>query len=465
MGPRQGERGVSWRNVCLTLASFVFYAWGEPKWVVPLFILAWINYMIGKRLEKGRKHTLLWLWFGVVFDLGVLAYVKYGAWLGNCGIEFLQLLGHMPADAALFVPMALPLGVSFFTFQAMSYLVDIYRGDVPPARTYVNFSCYLTMFSQLVAGPIVRYADIAGDITEQRGNADMFYTGVRRFVLGLGKKILVANQVAMLADMCFTLDSADLSTPIAWVGILAYAAQIYFDFSAYSDMAIGLGLMFGFRFLENFRHPYSALSMQDFWRRWHISLSSWFRDYVYIPLGGNRGSTARTYINLVLVFFLCGLWHGAALNFVLWGLWHGAFLVVERAGLHRLLAKLPSLLRRVYVWLGFLGGWVLFRADDMDHVGVYFRALLGVGAEENKLLLLFAQNSPLSLLILAAALVGSLGIPAKAYVFLRDYAAARGRGSELCMEGGTILFGLCLLVMSSSLVLAGSYNPFIYFRF
>lgn len=366
--------------------------------------------MLGELMERHRAYARWWLAGGIVLDLGVLLLVKYGAWLGNACIEVLQLVNLLPADAPLLQGMALPLGVSFFTFQAISYLVDIYRGGVAAASTYINFSCYLTMFSQLVAGPIVRYADIAKDIgTRPTGKEglDMFYAGVQRFVLGLGKKILIANQVALLADWVFQMDALALGPVLAWIGILAYAAQIYYDFSAYSDMAIGLGLMFGFRFLENFRHPYASLSIQEFWRRWHISLSSWFRDYVYIPLGGNRISPLRTYVNLLVVFFLCGLWHGAAVNFVLWGLWHGAFLVLERAGWGIGLEALPRLVRRCYVWLVFLGGWVLFRAEDMTHAHQYTLALLGLATEKIAALGPLLHDKVLLLSVLAASLVGS----------------------------------------------------------
>ena len=307
--------------------------------------------------KPGRHRRRQWLLtIAVAANLGMLVYFKY--------LNFLLVtLGRVGLGLS-WEHVVLPLGISFFIFQAMSYTIDVYRGDVPPARDPVAFACYITMFPQLVAGPIVRYLDVANQLRCRTISAEKMASGIRRFIIGLAKKVLVANQMAILADQSFALSSTEISFGAAWMGTLAYTLQIYFDFSGYSDMAIGLGRMFGFEFLENFNYPYIARSVQDFWRRWHISLSTWFRDYLYIPLGGNRGSVAGTCFNLLAVFALCGFWHGASVNFLLWGLFHGVFLMLER--ICRGHFRAPRLLGHVYTLVVVMFGWVLFRAETWD---------------------------------------------------------------------------------------------------
>ncbi len=483
LGPRQGEQGVLWRNSALCIGSFIFYAWGEPLWVIPLFILAWINYELGKWIEAAKAkpsvYQVKWnvfaknywnakkiLIFGIICNIGLLFVVKYGVWILNniFKISFYPTIGLTPNPIELDI-IALPLGISFFTFQATSYLIDVYRGDIAAARRYIDFSCYLSMFSQLVAGPIVRYADIADEITSRKDNISMFYRGIKRFVIGLAKKILIANQVALIADWVFALPHDELTTEYAWVGILAYAMQIYFDFSAYSDMAIGIGLMFGFNYLENFKHPYAARSMQDFWRRWHISLSSWLRDYLYIPLGGSRGSNLQTYCNLFIIFFICGLWHGAALTFIIWGLWHGLFLVFERSAIGQFIPKMPTILQHLYVWIVFLVGWVFFRTEDIFQSWIYLQALGGITPAGLGSLTVFILEDTSSAVLLLIATILSFGKITDYFKAFYQSMQTKSILQKNILEINIILYGCLLCFLCGMFILSGSYNPFIYFRF
>src|SRR4051812_1626918 len=313
--------------------------------------------------------------FAVTLNLVVLGIFKYANFFADNVNALLRAGGIEPVA----VPrVLLPIGISFFTFHAISYVIDVSRRDASAQKSPVHAALYLLLFPQLIAGPIIRYRDIADQLARRIVSLDDFAYGVRRFVVGLGKKVLIANTVAGPADRIFSMPSAQLDAPHAWLGVLCYTLQIYFDFSGYSDMAIGLGRMFGFRFPENFRWPYIADTVQEFWRRWHISLSSWFRDYLYLPLGGNRVSPARVYRNLVIVFFLCGLWHGASWNFVVWGLFHGSFLVMERIGLARAVRRMWTPLRHVYLLLVVMIGWVFFRADTLAGAVAFLKAMAGL---------------------------------------------------------------------------------------
>ncbi len=481
IGPKKGDKGVLWRNTFLSIGSFIFYAWGEPLWVLPLFFLAWVNYVLGKYIERAKAnthtnaHNILQkiltspkklLIIGILCNLGLLFVVKYGIWVSNAllHISFYPHFGINP-DPIVLDPFALPLGVSFFTFQATSYLIDIYRGDIVAAKRYIDFSCYLTMFSQLVAGPIVRYADIEDEITKRADSVSLFYKGIKRFVIGFAKKILVANQLALVADWVFALPQYSLSTEYAWIGIIAFALQVYFDFSAYSDMAIGIGLMFGFHYMENFKHPYGARSMTEFWSRWHISLTSWLRDYLYFPLGGSHKGTFHTYFNILTVFFLCGLWHGASLSFVLWGLWYGIFIALERAFLGKVLAVTPRVLQHIYVWLIYLAGCVFSHSEDMSKIFDYFKTLVGITpAGLGSLLSFVTEHSYYSIMIVLATII-SFGKP---YRMFRDYykqVQCASEATQLKVEIVIALYGIILCVLCAMFMLNGSYNPFIYFRF
>jgi alginate O-acetyltransferase complex protein AlgI len=444
---------VSLRNGMLTLCSLAFYVWGETYNVFLLLIMFVANYVIGKLIYRdGReeKKTKVWLIIGIVLNLSTLFVYKYSGWIaGMLGLDFVP-------------SFILPLGISFFTFHAISYLVDIYRREIQASRNILNFATYFVMFPHLVAGPIVRFAHVMEDLRRKRGNLDLFYSGVCRFVVGLAKKTLIANQVALIADAAFSVPMDTLGTGTAWLGAIAYTLQIYFDFSAYSDMAIGLAAMFGFRFHENFDHPYSATSIQDFWKRWHISLSSWLRDYLYIPLGGNRKGNRRTYINLLLIFFFCGLWHGANWTFILWGLFHGVFLVIERFGFARWLDSKSVILTRFYVILTFITAWVIFRADSLTQAFGYLKNMFFFQFKEIPVVVEYKFSTQFWI-ALVVGIFASSGIPVKLWRRWRERVMASG--SEGVYESANLGYGVLLVLLSSMSLLAGTYNPFIYFRF
>jgi alginate O-acetyltransferase complex protein AlgI len=360
----------------------------------------------------------------------------------------------------------LPIGISFFTFQALSYIIDLYRNETTVQRSLLNFALYKALFPQLIAGPIVRYRDVARQIERRTVSLHDFSSGVQRFIIGLGKKVLIANVMGRAADTIFATPAETLPATLAWIGAIAFMLQIYFDFSGYSDMAIGLGRMFGFHFLENFNYPYIARSIREFWRRWHISLSTWFRDYLYIPLGGNRHGAARTGANLLLVFLLCGLWHGASWTFLIWGVYHGFFLVLERVPVvGRLLDRLPAPLQHAYVLLVVLVGWVFFRADTFVHALAYLQAMVDFSrAPLFNSQLFLALNNEFSL-TLVAAVIGS----APVFALLQRWRAGRPivsapavRWLAATAQVGSLGF---VLVYSIAAVLGGAHNPFLYFRF
>jgi len=433
---------LPWKNAVLLVASLVFYAWGEPRFVPILLLSALLNYSTGLAIARAGARRKLWLVVGVAANLAMLAWFKYLAFLG----EALGQLFHV--DASL-PPVVLPLGISFFTFQGLSYLIDVYRKDVEAQPDFWRFATYKAMFPQLTAGPIVRYKQIAAEIgARQLPNARVL-AGLEQFVLGLAQKVLLANTLAVPADRIFGLDPVTLSAPTAWIGLLCYTLQIYYDFCGYSNMAIGIGHMTGFSYPRNFDKPYSAASVTEFWQRWHMSLSSWFRDYVYIPLGGNRLGPLRTYANLAIVFLLCGLWHGAAWTFVAWGFWHGALLVIERMGVLALLARLPRLLAQGWTLLAVMAGWVLFRSHDMAAAAGYYIALGGQAAR--------AEGRPWQVDIGPAELTALL--VALACALTRGGAgqiAGRWRHAPLAVAG---------LALCAASLAGGTYNPFIYYRF
>ena len=368
--------GLQRRNHWLLGMSLLFYAWGEPAYLALLLASTLINYGLGRWLESAgtpaRRKTVVTL--AVAVNIGFLGFFKYVALV----VTTLNALLQLPGLPVLPVPtIALPIGISFFTFHALSYIIDVYRGKWRAARDPRDVALYIFFFPQLIAGPILRWHAIAPQLEQRSVNREQFADGIRRFVGGLAKKMIIANAVALPADQIFALPPGQLSPAVAWLGAACYTLQIYFDFSGYSDMAIGLGKMFGFAFMENFDFPYVAQSVRDFWRCWHISLSSWFRDYVYIPLGGNRVSAVRNHLNLLVVFFLCGLWHGANWTFVAWGLYHGLFLVLERTRWGGVVNQAPRPLRHAYTLLVVLFGWVLFRADSFTAATHYLAAMFG----------------------------------------------------------------------------------------
>ncbi|MEO0652607.1 MAG: MBOAT family protein [Planctomycetota bacterium] len=435
-------------NAWLLLASLVFYFWGE-QWLV-LWMVASIatNWLLGLAIGRARARGGRGLGFvalGVLVNLGLLGWFKYANFFVGGFVDG-------------WVEIALPIGISFYTFQALSYLLDVSRGNAEVQNNPLDFGLYIALFPQLIAGPIVRYRDIAEQLRERRASIELFASGVHRFVLGLTKKVIVADWAAQAADGLFGVPTSELSPTAAWLGLAAYTIQIYFDFSGYSDMAIGLGRMFGFRLLENFRWPYISRSITEFWRRWHISLSSWFRDYLYIPLGGNRRGVLNTYRNLVLVFLLCGLWHGAAWTFVAWGAYHGLFLVLERRGLGGILDRAPVALRHAYVVVVVMFGWLLFRADSLAHAAGYARALVGLTNSPEAVVHLGRHFGNCQAAALVLGVIGSTPWLPWLGERLRSY--PRPWVEVASLVG---LAGLWFVAMAT--VAADTYNPFIYFRF
>lgn len=409
---------------------------------------------MGRFIDNVKNSTILLrriiLILALGANLGILFYFKYYNF-------FVSNLNSLTGIDISLKHIVLPIGISFFTFQGMSYILDIYMGKVQVQKKLLNVALYISLFPQLVAGPIVRYSDINKQIDERSVNVHKFAEGVKRFIIGLGKKVIIANSFAAVADRAFSTPSGDLSVAFAWIGAIAYAIQIYFDFSGYSDMAIGLGKMLGFDFLENFNYPYISKTVTEFWRRWHISLSSWFRDYVYIPLGGNR--TGNVYVNLFTVFFLTGLWHGASWNFVIWGLWHGVFLIVERLGKNRgINLKLPVGIKWLYTMLIVVIGWVLFRASNFDAAVSYIGSMLGMHENmmvDNLSRLVIEENW----LLFLCAVLASFSIISKLKKTLTH---------TLIIKFGYIITPILyigLFILSISYTVTSTYNPFIYFNF
>lgn len=450
------------KNAVLLVCSLWFYAWGEGHYAIVVGVSVLANWLFGRAIgssdDPARRRR--WLILAIVANLGTLAVFKYA----NFAVENLNaLLAALAIAPVVWSAIPLPLGISFFTFHAISYVVDVFKRNAKAERRLPDFALYILLFPQLIAGPIIRWRDIAQQFGQRETRiADMAY-GTRRFLLGLAKKVLVANTLGAVADRIFTLPAGELTTPLAWLGLVCYTLQIYFDFSGYSDMALGLMRVFGFRILENFNYPYIAQSVREFWRRWHISLSNWFRDYLYIPLGGNQAGQGRAYFNLALVFFLCGLWHGASWPFVIWGLWHGLFLVAERVGLDRLLQHVGPL-RHVYTLLAVMGGWVLFRCETLSHAIGYYAALLGQGQGDPARQPLMLYLDPLVATTLLVAVVGSMPVARRVAAWCEQLSARSRFGSAAVLSADVAWTFGCLLAACAWLA-AGTYNPFIYFRF
>lgn len=434
-------RANALRNSALLGVSLLFYTWGEAANVLILLAMGGMNWLAGWGLARTRRPKLL-LAASIAVNLGVLFFFKYAFWLISLTVPGIVLETR-----------GIPLGISFFTFHAISYLVDLYRGHIGPARNALDFMTYFCMFPHLVAGPIVRYAQVAGELRTRGPDRDLFAFGVFRFLVGLNKKVLIANSVSILADSAFTVSAASgLGSVDAWIGCVAYTIQIYFDFSGYSDMAIGLAAMAGFRFEENFKRPYSSVSIRDFWRRWHISLATWFRDYLYIPLGGSKKTEVVTYRNLLLVFLLCGLWHGASFNFVIWGLWHGMFLVLERLPFGRVLESLPRLVTRAYTLLVVMFGWIFFRAECLNDAIRYLGQMFSFSFTPS--ILFYHAAAPLFLVVGVMLCL----LPDKVI-------AAPTSRNPAAFTMGTFVLQALLAVASVGLLVVGTRNPFIYFNF
>ena len=440
---------LRWRNLALLLTSLVFYGWGEPIYISIMVLSILIDYTHGLLVEKYRSRDKLARWFvaeSVLLNLGLLGFFKYWDF-------FAANLSLIPGVSIPTLGLPLPIGISFFTFQTMSYTIDVYRGEAKAQKNIINFGAYVTLFPQLIAGPIVRYQTVADELEHRDCAADLFADGVKRFACGIGKKVLLANNIGLLWEAASAQAAPTVLT--AWLGVIAYGFQIYFDFSGYSDMAIGLGRMLGFRFLENFNYPFLADSITDFWRRWHISMGTWFRDYVYIPLGGNKGGLAKQLSNIAIVWLLTGFWHGASWNFVLWGVYFGILLVLEKLFLLRWLKRLPAVLRHIYALVLVTISWTLFAFTDIGAGFAWLKAMFfGTLFDSGSLYLLLTYGPMLVICALAATPLGK-----RCYEKLNSRLGPRALTVVDC--GGL----LCVLVMAAAYLVSGSYNPFLYFRF
>lgn len=442
-----------YRNFILFAASLFFYAWGEPVYIILMLFSTAANYTLGLLLDARRVKDRMArpvLWAAVLINVGLLCLFKYSAFLLQT-VNF--LLGTSLVDPGL----KLPIGISFYTFQALSYIVDVYRGEVPAQRSFIAFGTYIALFPQLIAGPIVRYRTVAGQLVGRAEGLESFGEGIRRFVAGLGKKVLLANNLGLLWQQVQQTPPSEVTVLAAWLGIIAFALQLYFDFSGYSDMAIGLGKMFGFTFPENFLYPYISRSITEFWRRWHISLGSWFRDYVYIPLGGNRRGKPALYRNLLAVWLLTGLWHGAGWNFVLWGLYYGLILALEKAFLLKWLRRTPRFTCHAYVLLLVLLGWVLFAFDSLPAGRQYLQTLFGLGGAGvyNREALYYLYTHAL---LIAIALFA-------ATPFINKVKQKLFASSAALYYAAATLSCLAVLLLSTAYLVDTTYNPFLYFRF
>lgn len=476
-------------NVYLLLISLVFYFWGE-NWLVWIIIVRTIiDYFCALLIEgiipiRIKKYctsgkTLLTirklaLFISIFSNLAFLGYFKYFNFFID---NFYITLQHFDINASVlgnFPKIALPLGISFYTFQSMSYTLDVYYKKVKATINYFNFACYVVLFPQLVAGPIVRYLDIENQLKNRDVSSDDFFYGIKRFTYGLAKKVLIANNVAHIVNQIFTIPAEHIYFSVAWFGVIAYSLQLYFDFSGYSDMAIGMGRMFGFKFPENFNYPYVSQSIQEFWRRWHISLSTWFRDYLYIPLGGNRCGKFRMHMNLVLVFFLCGFWHGASWNFIIWGIYHGVFLILERVGLDKILNKTPKIIRHLYTLIVVMFSWVIFRADTLSYGVEYLTAMImPIPAKADSFIaypITMYANRLTVIVIIIGILVSMSAFPwAQKHYDNRLKKSWFSSFSDNTIDIGhsfiTLITIMSLLLLSLANLSIGGFNPFLYFRF
>ena len=444
------------KNLVLLLCSLVFYAWGEPVYIFLMMFSILFNYISGIELERHRQKQeegklRLCFWTTVAANLAILGFFKY------YGFFILNLNKILPFDIP-YKELALPIGTSFYPLQTLSYIIDVYRGKVEVQKNLIYFGTYVTMFPQLIAGPIVRYADVEKQLRSRNINIAKFGDGVLWFLRGLGKKVLLANNIGMVFDTILAMGAGERSVLTAWVGCLAYTMQIYYDFSGYSDMAIGLGKMFGFEFMKNFEYPYISKSITEFWRRWHISLGTWFREYVYIPLGGNRVTVPKHIRNILVVWMLTGFWHGAAWNFMFWGLYYGLLLLVEKYFLHALLEKAPAVFSHIYTMLLVMVGWVFFFAPSMGQAFTYLGNMVGIGGNglvDGAGIYYLTTN-------LVLFLIMALCATPKVYELFRHFTLADNSVFRLV---GTILVYLVIFAASTAYLVNVTYNPFLYFRF
>lgn len=443
------------KNYVMLAASLIFYAWGEPVYIILMILSIILNYFCGQDIYEKRDNARamkMSLMFGVVMNLLILGFFKY------YGLLMDTINAILPIDIPYRV-LALPIGISFYTFQAMSYLIDVYRKEVKPQENVLYFALYISIFPQLIAGPIVRYIDIEEQLKERSINSTKFGEGAMYFIRGLAKKVVLANTFGSVYEQVAAMQMGSFSTLTAWVGAIAYAFQIYFDFGGYSDMAIGLGKMFGFEFLPNFNYPYIAKSITDFWRRWHISLSTWFREYVYIPLGGNRCTPSRHILNLLIVWMLTGLWHGAQWNFMFWGLYYGVILILEKYLWGSKIEKLPSAVQHIYAFVLVLFGWVFFFSPTLGYAGQYLKVMFGIGAkgifDKQGFFMIFTNWLLIVIAILASAPRG--------YKLLKKITGCWQ--SEEVRAIVTCAVYIAMFLLCIAFLVTETYNPFLYFRF
>lgn len=448
---------VPWKgkNLVLLLCSLVFYAWGEPVYVLLMLFSILFNYLSGieidyYRTQNNPERLKRCFWFTVIVNLGILGFFKYyGFLIGN-------LNAVLPFDIP-YRELALPVGISFYTFQTLSYIIDVYKGVVPVQKNFISFGAYVTMFPQLIAGPIVRYTDVDAQLSRRSLTLYKFGQGVSWFLRGLGKKVLLANNIGMTYDAIAAMLPGERSVLTAWIGCIAYAMQIYFDFGGYSDMAVGLGKMFGFEFVRNFDYPYISKSITEFWRRWHISLGTWFREYVYIPLGGNRVSKGKHIRNILVVWLLTGFWHGAAWNFMLWGVYYGLLLLVEKFFLAPKLSRLPGVVQQIYSFILVLLGWVLFFSPTLGAAFSYIGNMFGIGGHgliDSTGLYYFTG----SFLLLAICFLCSTPWPWKKF---KRFSLKSGSAPSVT---ATVVY-TAIFIFSIAYLVNATYNPFLYFRF
>jgi len=442
---------VKWRNPWLFVVNFIFYGWGEPVYLFLMIFSITVNYIHGYFIHKYRENDALAKRFvlsNTIINLALLVFFKYFDLIAVTlsaipGLHFITPLG-----------ITLPIGISFYTFQTMSYPIDVYREDADVQKNYISFGTFVALFPQLIAGPIVRYKDVSEQLDFRAGSLDQFASGIRRFIVGLGKKVLIANTVSLLWNIYKAMPLSELTVLGSWLGIIAFSFQIYFDFSGYSDMAIGLGRMLGFEFLENFDYPYIAKSITEFWRRWHMSLGTWFRDYVYIPLGGNRRGYGRQFLNIIIVWALTGIWHGANWTFLVWGIYYAFFLILEKSFLLRVFEKTPPWIQHLYTLLIVVCGWVFFDLDSFSRAGHYFSAMFGASGTG-----LFSPADLYYLSNFAIMLIVSALASTKMWKNLYDKINPRVQSVI------TPLLIIIVLALSTAYLVDNSYNPFIYFRF
>ena len=445
----------TWKNLVLFLSSLIFYAWGEPVYIVLMLFSTVVDYINGGLAgyfinRDNKKAAKIFVFLSVIINLSLLGVFKYtgfitGIWNDITGMDIKAK------------ELALPIGISFYTFQTMSYTIDVYRKDAKPEKNIINFGAYVTMFPQLIAGPVVRFKDISVMLKERNITIENLSYGALRFVTGLGKKVILANQAGEIFKTITAYSNENLTTVSAWFGMLMFTLQIYFDFSGYSDMAIGLMSVFGFKIPENFNYPYMSRSITDFWRRWHISLGTWFKEYVYIPLGGSRKSQLKTFSNIFIVWFLTGLWHGASWNFIAWGMYFCFFLIIEKLGLLKILNKLPLFISHIYALLIIYAGWVLFAWEDITYHRIFIKAMSGIadaGFINTNTMYIIASNALLLLLLI----IGCTNIPLKAGTWICNK-------NEIFSNILKTIFLIVVFIISVAYLVNGTYNPFLYFRF